>query len=344
MKKYRLLFVGFGVVGQGLTEILMEKRGWLQQKYGFDFQIIGAATRSRGSVANPQGLDGKKLLALMNAKKSLNDYPDGKCGLTPIEMIENIPADILIEISYTNIQTAEPATTFCRKALENGLHVVTANKGPIALNYNELKFLADSNRLELGIEGTVMSGTPVLNTALKSLAGCHISKIRGILNSTTNFMLAEMENGKSYAEALKQAQQLGLAEADPTADIEGWDALAKVVILSNVVLGASLKPEEVLRTGITKITSENISRTKQKIKRWKLIGELVVRNSRVDASVQPVELPLSDPLAQVGGRMNGITFDTDLLGPVTVLGSGGGGRSTGFALLTDLLAIHRNAQ
>ncbi len=340
--KYRLIFIGFGSVGQGLTEILMKKRQWLKEKYDFEYEIVAVSAKSKGAIANENGLSPEKLLELVNQGKNLEEYADGIKGLTPLQTIEQIKADILIEVTYTNIKTGEPATSYCSRALEKGMHVVTANKGPIALFYHDLKKLADEKNLFLGIEGTVMSGTPVINTGIYSLAGCTIQKIRGILNGTTNYILTEMEMGVDYEDALKKAQKLGYAEADPTSDVYGWDALAKVVILANVVMGHPLKIADVEREGIAKISLENVEQARKENKRWKLIGEIFRENGILKAKVKPEKLLLSDPLANIMGTMNAITFETDLLGPVTVIGSGAGKIETGFSLLTDVLAIHRN--
>ncbi len=221
--KHKLIFIGFGVVGQGLTEILIKKKDWLRQKYGFEYEIVAVSDMLKGTVADENGLDASYLLRLVQQNKNLDEYPEGIKGLNAVETIERINGDIVIEVTYTDVKTGEPATTHCRNALEKGMHVVTTNKGPIALHYQELRKIADSKGLILGIEGTVMSGTPVLNTGMLSLAGCNILKVRGILNGTTNYMLTEMETGKSYDEVLKKAQELGYAEADPTGDVEGWD-------------------------------------------------------------------------------------------------------------------------
>jgi len=339
--KYRLIFIGFGVVGQGLTEILVNKKQWLKEKYDFEYEIVAVSDKIKGAVATEKGLSAEKLLDLVSQGKSLAEYPDGKKGLDPLQTIEQVDADILIEVTYTDVQTGEPATTHCRRALEKGMHVVTTNKGPAALFYQELKKLADTKNTIFGIEGTVMSGTPVINTGLLSLAGCTIRKVRGILNGTTNYILSEMEQGKPYGDVLKKAQELGYAEADPTGDVEGWDALAKVVILANVIMGRPLKTNDVEREGITKISLEDIEQARKENKRWKLIGEVTVENGVVKAKVGPERLDLADPLASVMGATNAITFDTDLMGPVTIVGAGAGKIETGFSLLTDILAIHR---
>lgn len=339
--KHKLILIGFGVVGQGLTEILISKKDFLQQKYGFEYEIVAVSDLLKGSIANPQGLDPKKLLDLVKSGKKLDEYPRGTSGMDALTAINQVDADIMIEVSYTDVKTGEPATSHCRAAFQRGMNVVTTNKGPVALFYHDLMKLASSKKLMFGIEGTVMSGTPVLNTGMKSLAGCSFTRISGILNGTTNFILTEMEQGKSYEEALKKAQELGYAEADPTGDVEGWDALAKVIILSNVLMNGNVKFQDAEREGITKITLEDVQKAKAEGARWKLIGETSIQDGKIKAKVAPKKLPLSDPLASVMGATNAITFETDLMGNVTIIGKGAGKIETGFSVLSDLLDIHR---
>jgi len=342
--KHKLIFIGFGVVGQGLTEILINKQEFLKQKYGFEYEIVAVSDMLKGAIANPAGLDPKKLLALIKEEKKLDEYPQGTKGLDALTTINQVDADIMIELSYTDVKTGEPATSHCKAAFNRAMHVVTSNKGPVSLFYNDLMKLAAKKNLMFGIEGTVMSGTPVLNTGMKSLAGCTITKISGILNGTTNYILTEMEQGKAYEEVLKKAQELGYAEADPTGDVEGWDALAKVIILSNVVMGGNIKIADAEREGITKITLEDVQQAKAEGARWKLIGETSIVGGKIKAKVAPQKLPLSDPLASVMGATNAITFETDLMGKVTVIGAGAGRTETGFSILTDLLDIHRSVK
>ncbi len=186
-----------------------------------------------------------------------------------------------------------------------------------------------------------MSGTPVLNLAAGPLAGNTITAIRGILNGTTNYMLTAMEAGASYADILKQAQELGYAEADPTADVGGFDALAKVTILANVVMGENLTPDQIPCEGITNLTVADLEAAKQADKHWKLIGEIRRTEQGVEASVRPMQIESSHPLAGVTGANNAVTFTTDLMGDVTIVGAGAGRIETGFSILTDILAIHR---
>jgi len=221
---------------------------------------------------------------------------------------------------------------------------VSTNKGPVVKQAVELLKMAESNDAHYGFEGVVLAGTPVLNLAKFSLAGNKINGFKGILNGTTNYILTRMEEGMPYDDALKKAQELGYAEADPTGDVEGLDALGKVVILSNVVLGKDIGWKDVERKGITEITKEDIENAKAEGKRWKLIGSAEVQpDGSVKAKVWPEKLPLSDPLAGVNEAINALTYYTDELGPITIVGPGAGRRETGFSLLIDLLEINRKS-
>lgn len=342
--KNKIALIGFGTVGQGLCEILLEKNDELNEKYGFEWDVVAISDMQKGSVFAPDGLNVKKCLDIVNNNGSLDHYNSGSeiiKGWDALTTISNSNANIICELSYTNVQTGEPATSHCRMALGNGKHVVTSNKGPAALNYSELKNLATQNSVQILIEGTVVSGTPVINLIRGPLAGCSISKIKGILNGTTNYILTEMEDGALYAEALQKAQDLGYAEADPIGDVEGYDAMVKVIILANVVMGVMLKPADVHREGITKISKEMIAEAKTQDSRWKLIGSIENTPEGVKASVQPEKISSDHPLAGVGGATNALTFSTDLMGDITIIGAGAGKIETGYSILTDILEIHR---
>ncbi len=344
--EYKLGLIGCGTVGQGLLEILESKREHLRDAYDFEVRLVAVSDKLKGSLLVPEGIDIPKLLALLAEGKPVSDYAAGRKAtvevVDPLDMIEKSDADIIAELSYTDIKTGEPATSYIRKALRMGKHVVTSNKGPAALHYKDLYELARQNGLEFRIEGTVMSGTPVFHLFESGLAGNGIREIRGILNGTTNFILSKMEqDGMEYADALALAQKLGYAEADPTADVEGFDALAKVVILSNVLLGGSIGTGDVARTGISAISRADVLAAKAQGFRYKLIGRTALVGGKIEASVAPVKLPLSDPLAGVMGAHNALTFDTDLMGKVTIQGAGAGKIETGYSILSDMLAIHR---
>ncbi len=343
MKEWKIALVGFGTVGQGLAEILLSKKKLLEEKEGFACSVVAISDFKKGSVALPSGIDLKKAIELVQGGGSLDDYPGGEHGWDAVTTIRRSGAEILVELSYTDIKSGEPATTHVREALGLGMHVATTNKGPVALFLPELLDVARSKKVRFLFEGTVMSGTPTLSFASKNLAGCEIRSVAGILNGTTNYMLTEMEKGMAYGDVLAKAQELGYAEAVPDADVKGWDALGKVVILSNYLLGGSVKPSDIPCEGITEITPEMIGAAKCEGKRYKLIGKAEKKGNEIVASVKPVALPLSDPLAGVGGATNAITFETDLLGSVTVVGPGAGRLETGFSVLSDLIEIHRSS-
>lgn len=336
---HKLALIGFGTVAQGFAKLLLTQAGLIQQQ-GAEFQVVAISTHSRGSVVDPSGLDVNAALEAVQSG-TLDNYPGGEKGWDNLKIINESGADIVVENTLTNLDNGEPALSHFKAALQQGRHVVTANKGPVVLAYPELKSLAKANNAHLLIEGTVMSGTPVLNLAHFGLGGSRIHEVQGILNGTTNYILTQMETGMSYDDALKQAQDLGFAEADPTADVEGWDALAKVVILANVLMGADLKVNDVDREGITHISIGDVEKAKADGQRWKLIGRVKKEGDAVNASVKPMLIPLSDPLAAVGAAMNAITFYTDVLKSVTITGAGAGGPQTGFAILSDLLELHR---
>ena len=337
MQTVRLALIGFGNVGQGFVQILLERGDSYAENLGLRFVIVAVNDLVRGSAFNPEGLDLQTILKV----NDLSKLPDGKKGWDAVTTISHSNADVVLELSFTNLQTGEPAISHFRAALENGKHVVSSNKGPVALKYTELSALAKSRKLQIGVEGTVMSGTPSLHLGMELLAGAGIRKVQGILNGTTNYILTQMENGASYGDALSDAQSRGYAEADPTGDVEGFDAAGKVAILSALLMNTPLGLDQVDRTGISSITKKDVDDARAAGQRWKLIGSLEKTPGGINASEKPVRLPLSHPLANVNGATNAITYTTDLLGEVTLIGPGAGRMETGYALVCDLMSIYR---
>lgn len=341
---HRIAMIGCGVVGQGFLRILSQKRALLRERYGFEAEVVAVSDKVKGSIMAEGGLDVDALVRHLEEKKKLDEFEaEGAVyGLDAVETIRKAPADIVVEVSWTDVKTGEPAATHMREAFKAGRHVATTNKGPAALFFKELSKLARDNNAVWKYEGVVMSGTPIFTLLDYCLAGNEVTEVKGILNGTTNFILTKMEDeGMGYEDALALAQKLGYAEADPTADVEGYDALAKVMILSNIVLGGNLKESDVERTGITGISSLDIEKARGERMRYKLVGSTRKEGGKVVASVKPVKLPLSDPLAGVGGATNALTFKTDLSGPITIQGAGAGMIETGFAIMIDVLNIHR---
>jgi len=341
---YRIGLIGCGTVGQGFLEILNEKEKFLKKSYNFEAKVVAISDKLKGSIIEPEGINLSKLLDIINKGERIENYKKERIETIDAEyLIENVDTDIVVEVTYTNIQTGEPATSYIKKAIQKGCHVVTSNKGPVALHYHELKKLAEKRGVYFKFEGTVMSGSPIFNLVENSFRGNEILEIRGILNGTTNFILTKMEEGLEYEEALKLAQELGYAEADPTADVEGYDTLAKIVILSNVLLNGKIKPDEVEREGITGISKEDVLNALEKGYRYKLIACAKMENDKIFASVKPERIPLTDPLANVTGVSNAVCFKLDLLEEIIIQGPGAGKKETGYAILNDILNIHFNA-
>src|SRR6266496_5670805 len=326
MKQIRLILVGFGVVGQGFAELLMTKHDFLKQYYGVDISLLGVANARHGFVYRQDGLHIPLLLELAAKKGPLTDYPGITHWDSALEGLQASSADILVEVTPTNLRDAEPGMSHMRVALSKGIHVVTANKGPVALAASELISLARQHGVQLRMESTVMAGTPVISTIREGMAGERIFAIRGILNGTTNYILSAMTEGRDYVEGLADAQSKGYAETDPTTDVEGYDAVAKTLILAALIFGRSLKPGDVIRQGITTITREQVQQAIEQDKRIKLVASLRLlagderKEEALEARVEPVALPLSDPLARVEGVMNALTVSTDTLSEVTIIG------------------------
>lgn len=340
-KEVRLGLIGFGNVGQGLAQILKESAAEYQQRYGLNLKIVAVVDALKGNAYDPAGLDAGLLLQKIASEGNLHGLPTEKPEWDALAMIHESNADVIVEMSYTDLKTGQPATTHLMEALKNKKHVVTTNKGPVALYFSELQELARVNGVQIGVEGTVMSGTPALILGRESLSAAHIRKVMGIFNGTTNYILSQMESGMSYPIALAEAQKLGYAEADPTGDVEGFDAAGKVVILAQLLMNTHIRMDEVNRSGITGVTLEDINAAKVAGKRWKLIGSLEWVEGKLIAGVKVQRLPVSHPLASVGGATNAIHFSTDYLGEVTLIGPGAGRLPTGYAVLEDILAIYR---
>src|SRR6266849_6428201 len=341
MQHIRLTLIGFGVVGQGFAELLANKQQYLQQRYDTRLTLVGLANARHGFIYRADGLDIPLLLQLAKEGRSLTEHPEVVRGNTALEGLQATDADILVEASPTNLRDAEPALSHIRAALTKKMHVVTANKGPGALAANELFTLAREHGVQFRMESSVMAGTPVISTIREGMAGAKITSLRGILNGTTNYILSAMASGRDYAEVLADAQAQGYAETDPTADVEGYDAVAKTMILAALVFNHPLRVEQVERQGITAITPEQVQAAIDAGMRIKLIASLhpAPGSDELIASAKPIALPLqTDPLARVDGAMNAISIQSDTLPEVTIIGPGAGRMETAQGLLADVLA------
>jgi len=331
----RVVLVGLGSVGQGFLSILQSEEAELRDRYGLRVKVIAALDTS-GAVVQPSGIPPD---ALLEAKRS----GDGLATLQPLyrpgrralEIIHTVDADVVVEATPTNILDGEPAMSHIRGALKTGRHVVTANKGPIALAMPYLRALAEERGVFLRFSGTVGGGTPMLDLARLSLRGDRVQQIAGILNGTTNYILTRMGEGLDFPEALAEAKKLGYAEANPDYDVKGVDPSIKLTILANWVMGAKLHVTDVHTRGIDGVTKPDIERAKAQGK----VIKLVARYDGTRARVEPELLPRSDPL-NVPGVLNAVTYVTQHLGAITLVGKGAGGRETSAAILRDLIDIH----
>jgi len=338
--KIKLAIIGFGNVGQGLAQILEDKSSAYMAMFNYEFSIVAVCDLLKGSLYNPQGLSTSELLQTVKAGQSLETLEAPAKGWDALTTINQSKADIVIELAYTDLKTGEPALSHMKASFKSGKHFVTTNKGPVALHYKTLKSLSENHGLMAGIEGTVMSGTPSLHLAKESLMAANIQSIEGILNGTTNYMLMRMEAGLNYDAALIEAQEKGYAEADPTGDVDGFDAAAKVVILANLLMGADLAIEDIALTGMSTLSIDDINSAKANNECWKVLGH-VDKNSdgSFNAWVKPVQIKSSHPLASVTGAMNAITYSTELMGDVTLIGAGAGRVETGYAVVEDIINI-----
>ncbi|MEM7433322.1 MAG: homoserine dehydrogenase [Pseudomonadota bacterium] len=339
--QFDLAIIGFGNVGQGLAEILATKHDLLRDRYDANIRIVAVCDLYKGSVANPDGIDPANLLAHVREHGDLQSFDAPNRGWDATETIANSGANVLVELAFTDLETGEPAVSHIRQALEAGMHVSTTNKGPAALHFPGLLELSAKHGGKIGVEGTVMSGTPTLALGMNSLLAAGITRIQGILNGTTNYILGEMEKGADYADALADAQAKGFAEADPTGDVDGHDAAAKVVILANLMMGQSMTMNDVDCTGISNISSADVSTAAADSKRWKLIGTVEMVDGNVVGLVKPVSVDADHPLYGITGATNAVTYSTDLLGDVTLIGPGAGRMETGYAIIGDILSFSR---
>ncbi len=331
----RIILVGFGTVGQSLARILNQDKDRLVKAHGFNPQIT-TIVDSRGFCTDEDGLDLALALKVKEKYGTVAKYPEkGQRKNDTSRIISGGDAEAVVEITPSDFKTAEPGFSNIKQALTTGKHVVTANKGPLALAMPALLELASHKKLQLRFSGTVGGGTPFLSFASKSLPGEKILGVHGILNGTTNYILTRMEDTSlSFQRALADAQRRGYAEADPTNDIEGFDTAAKLVILANWVMKQRVSLRDLKITGISNVTPQRLRRAQASGARVKLVGRL----SESQASVRPEEVPLNDPVC-VPDTLNALTFATEHAGDVTLIGHGAGGERTASAIIRDLVDI-----
>ena len=330
----RIILCGFGVVAQSLTKLLESRTSDLYSKYGMKPRIVGVFD-SQGSAYDNSGLDLKKIVSAKEESGSVKAYDKAQENISGLEMIESLDADVLIETTTSNYKDAEPGMSHITTAMKKGLHVISVNKGPLALAFPSLMELATYNQVLLRFSGTVGGGTPILDYAKNSLRGERIVSFQGILNGTTNYILTKMADGLSFDDALSDAKSKGYVEADESLDLDGLDAAAKLVILANWIIGLKVTMKDIEKIGIRKLTSRDIEEASKKSCSIKLIASC---NDKL--TVSPIQIKNDDPLC-VDGTLNAISFTSEHSGTQTIIGRGAGGMETASSILRDLLDIRK---
>lgn len=325
MKTFKVAVIGFGSVGKGVLKVLSERKGG-------EFKVI-AITDSKGAVIDENGLDLEQILK----QKSNGDLK--RANKTSMDVIKGLDYDILVEVTPTDAKTGEPGLSYIIEALKRGKHVVTSNKGPVALKYKDLCSLAKKNNALFLFEATVGGAMPMFNLMRMPLAGNKITSIKGIFNGTCNYILTRMANeGLPYDMVLSEAKELGIAETDPTYDVEGIDAALKLVILANAVFGMDVSLDDVDMVGISSVSLEALKLAGEADMVIKLIGEVYPNGEERVLKVSPRLVPKSHPLA-VQGTLNAALIQTKLAGDIFVIGKGAGSIETASAILSDMLYI-----
>jgi homoserine dehydrogenase len=343
MPHYSLSFIGFGNVARSLVRLLERKRDLLKEKHDLTYSITGIATGRHGFAVNPDGLDAQRAMDLVESGKSISPL-----SAFPVEdstsVIRHSSADVMFENSPVNTQTGQPALDHIRLALDLGQHAITANKGPLVHGYRELMDLAQSKGKTFRFESTVLGGSPVFSVFREAFPLAELSSFKGILNATTNIILSRMENGESYEDAVRYCQSVGVAETDPTNDVDGWDAAIKVAALVTVLMDTPFTPQQVDPTGIRAISPEMIARARAEGKRYKLVCSAEKVGDTVKTSVAPQLVDLSSPLYGMMNSSTGVTFRTDVLPDYSITvserdGMSGGPVETAYGLFSDFVNL-----
>jgi homoserine dehydrogenase len=336
MPQYNLALLGFGNVGRALARLLQRKQAELQSRYDITFSVTGIATGRHGAAIDLAGLDYIRAVELVETGESL-------VSLSKIPIQGNIQflhacgADVLFENTPVNHMTGQPAIDHLHLALELDMHAITANKGPVVHAYRQLAELAKTKHKKFYFESTVMDGAPIFSLFRSALPAAQLLGLRGILNSTTNLILGRMESGESFEDAVKYAQSVGLAEADPAADVDGWDAAIKVAALISVLMDIPFTPQEVDRTGIRMITPDMIAQARAEGKRWKLVCSAERAGASAKGRVAPELVSPASPLYSVEGSSSIVEFHTDTLPSLSIVEGNPGPETTAYGLLADFV-------
>lgn len=345
-----LALVGFGHVGQRFVQLLDE----LADRIEFRWRLVAVGTARHGSVIAAEGIDARRAIALREAGEPLDRLDAAPTARSGIDIVRQVAAAlgeeaadgrlVVVETTTLDIDGGEPAVAHVRAALESFAHVVTANKGPAAFAYDELADLARAVERWFLFEGAVMDGVPVFNLVRETMPAVGIDGFRGIINTTCQYALAEMERGVALDDAIREMQGRGIAEADASHDVDGWDAAAKTAALANVLMGARVTPHDVARVGIRDIAPDELAAEGRRGRRVRLVASANRRHGRIEARVEPEVLDAGDPLATLGPLENALYLRTDVLGEIGIVQRGSSLTQTAYALVSDLTRISRALQ
>lgn len=336
------ILIGLGNIGRGFLKLLRDKGSVLRHRYGLDITVVGAADTS-GAAWRAEGLDLETILTLKESKRGIAAYPEfGHAGIPAIELVRQTAARLLIEASPVNLRDGQPGLGCIETALERGMDVVTANKGPLVLAYPRLMKLAADNGRRVGFSATVAGGCPVLNIGTRDLVGATVERMEGCFNSTTTYILTRMlEEGLQFDEAVREAQKAGIAEADPSLDVDGWDAANKLVIVANAVLGVPATLADVEVTGIRAISPEDLRRAAEEGQIIRLVATAVRTSDGYRLRVSPQALERRHPLAGFGKWGMGVVYYIDTMGMITSTIEEEGPGATCAAVLRDVINLYR---
>ena len=339
MKKIRLAILGFGNAGRAFARILLEKQGEVEAKYGIAILVVAIATKSRGFLTDPAGVDLEKACRDMEELGRFDERQAGYRQCTAMDIVEEVPYDVLLELTPLDIFSGQPAITHIEKAFLRGAHAISANKGPIAWDYHRLSSLAADRGCLFFFETAVMDGTPIFNLVEDTLKFCKVTEIKGILNSTTNYVLEELTKGKDYDKVIAEGKRRGFIEADPAMDIAGYDAAAKITALLNVLMNAGITPLDIDRKGIEEIHVEDIKKAEEKGMTIKLMCKGKIEDGKVKGAVRPEEVPKSELMATIDGTSSAVSITTDLMGTVSIVEHAPEIEQTAYGIFSDLVRV-----
>ena len=340
--KIKIAILGFGNVGQAFAKLLTEKHTEILNKLHCDVQVIAISTKSKGCLVNENGINLENALSDLKKINKFNNMSSEYSEYSSMEVAERVDYDVLIELTPLQILSGQPATNHIKTAFNRNKHAISANKGPIAWAFEDLIKLADEKEVLFYYETTVMDGTPVFNLVDETLKLCRVTEVKGILNSTTNFVLEELAKGKLYDDVIKEGKERGFVEADPSMDIEGWDAAAKLAALLNVLMRANITPLDVDRKGIENITLEHIKEAEKRGNVFKLICYGGIENNEIVAKVRPEEISKKDLLSSINGTTSIISITTDLMGTISIVEHEPEIEQTAYGVFSDLVRVISN--